>query len=319
MSRDRLIAVGGGLLCALLYLSVMSRSTGAIFFTYLSQLPLFLVGLSLGLTPATIACIVAAGAIAVGAIAVGANFAAVGLFCVLSAAPVLILVRQGLVSRPGTQAGTVEWYPPGLLLSWLTGYGLVLFAITLVAFLGSEGGIDGAARAYIEATLGNISAAGADPRFDHMIQSIIPYFPSFVMTAWLVMVIINAALAQNMLTHFKRNRRPSPKFADLELPGWMTIGLAATLLVSLMPGRIGVIGLNAAIIIGLPFFFLGLAVIHGVSHRFGVRRLFLLVFYAILILFGWPPITLVAGLGFVEQWAHFRRRFATTGTGREIE
>ena len=71
MSRDRLIAVGGGLLCALLYLSVMSGSTGAIFFTYLSQLPLFLVGLSLGFLPAAIACIVAAGTIAV-----GANFAA---------------------------------------------------------------------------------------------------------------------------------------------------------------------------------------------------------------------------------------------------
>lgn len=315
MSRDRLIAVGGGLLCALLYLSVMSGSTGAIFFTYLSQLPLFLVGLSLGFLPAAIACIVAAGTIAV-----GANFTAAGLFFVLSAAPVLIVVRQGLVSRPGAHGGAVQWYPPGLLLSWLTGYGLVLFAMTLVAFLGSESGIEGAARAYIEATLGNISAAAADPRFDLIIQSFIRYFPAIVVTTWLVMVVINAALAQNVLTQFKRNRRPSPKFADLELPGWMTTGLAVVVLVSLVPGRIGITGQNAAIIIGLPFFFLGLAVIHSVSHRFGVRRLFLLAFYAILILFGWPKIVvMVTGLGIVEQWAHFRRRFGATGTGREIE
>lgn len=313
MSRDHLIAVGGGLVCALLYLSVMSGSTGAILFTYLSQLPLFLVGLSLGLTPAAIACIVAAGAIAV-----GANFAAAGLFCVLSAAPVLILVRQGLVSRPRAHGGQVEWYPPGLLLSWLTGYGLVLFAITLLALLGSEGGIEGAARGYIEATLGNISAAAADPRFDRVIQSFIRYFPAIVVTTWLVMVVINAALAQNMLKQFKRNRRPSPKFADLELPGWMITGLAVVVLVSFVPGRIGITGQNAALIIGLPFFFLGLAVIHAVSHRFGMRRLFLMAIYAILIMFGWP-IIVVTGLGIVEQWAHFRRRFATTGTGREIE
>ncbi len=313
MTRDRLIAVGGGLLCALLYLSVMSGSTGAIFFTYLSQLPLFLVGLSLGLTPATIACIVAAGAIAV-----GANYAAAGLFCVLSAAPVLILVRQGLQSRPGAQGGTVEWYPPGRLLGCLTGYGLVLFGITLVAFLGSEDGVEGAARTYIDATLGTIAAGVADPRFDRIIQSFIRYFPAIVVTTWLVMVVVNAALAQNVLTQFKRNRRPSPKFADLELPGWMITGLAVVVLVSLVPGRIGVIGQNAAIIIALPFFFLGLAVIHAVSHRFGARRLFLLAIYVILILFGWP-IIVVAGLGIVEQWAHFRRRFAATGTGREIE
>ncbi len=313
MIRDRLIAVGGGLLCALLYLSVMTGSAGAIFFTYLSQLPLFLVGLSLGWTPATIACIVAAGAIAV-----GANFAAAGLFCVLSAAPVLILVHQGLQSRPGAHGGAVEWYPPGRLLGWLTGYGLVLFGVTLVAFLGSEGGIEGAASAYVEATLGNIAANSADLQFDRIIQSFIRYFPAVVVTTWLVIVVINAALAQNVLTQFKRNRRPSPKFTDLELPAWMTTGLAVVVLVSLVPGRIGVIGQNAAIIIALPFFFLGLAVIHAVSHRFGARRLFLLAIYVILILFGWP-IIVVAGLGIVEQWAHFRRRFAATGTGREIE
>ena len=313
MTRDRLIAVGGGLVCALLYLSVMTGSTGAIFFTYLSQLPLFLVGLSLGWMPATIACIVAAGAIAV-----GANFAAAGLFCVLSAAPVLILVRQGLQSRPGADAATVEWYPPGLLLSWLTGYGLVLFGITLVAFLGSEDGVEGAARTYIEATLGTVAAGVADPRFDRIIQSFVRYFPAIVVTTWLVMVVINAALAQNVLKQLKRNRRPSPKFAELDLPGWMTTSLAVFLLVSLVPGQIGITGQNAAIIIGLPFFLLGLAVIHAVSHRFGARRLFLLAIYVILILFGWP-IIVVAGLGFVEQWARFRQRFAATGTGREIE
>lgn len=313
MTRDRLIAVGGGLLCALLYLSVISGSTGAIFFTYLSQLPLFLIGLSLGLTPATIACIVAAGAIAV-----GANYAAAGLFCVLSAAPVLILVRQGLRSRPGAQGGTVEWYPPGRLLGCLTGYGLVLFGITLVAFLGSEDGVEGAARTYIDATLGTIAAGVADPRFDRIIQSFIRYFPAIVVTTWLVMVVVNAALAQNVLTQLKRNRRPSPKFAELDLPGWMTTSLAVFLLVSLVPGQIGITGQNAAIIILLPFFFLGLAVIHAVSYRFGARRLFLLAIYVILILFGWP-IIVVTGLGIVEQWAHFRQRFAATGTGREIE
>ena len=313
MTRDHLIAVGGGLLCALLYLSVMSGSAGALFFTYLSQLPLFLIGFSLGLIPVIIACIVAAGVIAV-----GANFAAAGLFCVLSAAPVLILVRQGLVSRTGAHAGVLDWYPPGLLLSWLTGYGLVLFAITLVAFVGSEGGVEGAARAYVEATLGNISAAQADPRFDLVIQSFIRYFPAVVVTTWLVMVVVNAALAQNLLTQIKRNLRPSPKFAELELPGWMITGLAVVVLVSLVPGQIGLTGQNAAIIFGLPFFFLGLAVLHAVSHRFGARRLFLLAVYVILILFGWP-IFAVTGLGIVEQWAKFRQRFAATGTGQEIE
>ena len=75
MSRDNLIALGAGLLSALFYLSVKMGSPGAIILAYLSQLPLFVIGLSLGLTPTAIACLVAAAAIAV-----SANFAAAGLF-----------------------------------------------------------------------------------------------------------------------------------------------------------------------------------------------------------------------------------------------
>ncbi len=313
MSRDRLIALGGGLFCALLYLSVLTGSASAVLLTYVSQLPLLLVGFSLGLSPAVIACVVAAGTVAV-----GANFASAGMFGVLSAAPVLILVRQGLQSRPGAGAGTAVWYPPGLLLGWLTGYGLLLFAVAMVVFIGSSGGIEGMARTYVEATLGNISSTAPDPRFVQMLDTFIRYFPAVVVTTWLVMVVINAALAQGVLTQMKRNRRPSPKFTELDLPQWMVIGLAAALLVALIPGQIGITGQNAAMIIGLPFFLLGLAVIHTLSHRFRARRLFLLAIYVILILFGWPAIV-VAGLGVIEQWALLRRRYGATGPGQENE
>ncbi len=313
MSKERLIAVGGGLLCALLYLSVVTGSATAILFTYLSQLPLFLVGLSLGLVPAVIACVVAAGIIAV-----GANFAAAGLFTVLSAVPLLIVVRQGLLSRPDPNTGSEEWYPPGMLLGWLTGYGLAIFAVGAIFFSLSQGGLEGAARAYMEATLGNLSGGTADPRFERTIELFVRYFPALAVITWLVMVAINGVLAQTVLTQFKHNRRPSPKYNTLMLPAWITIGLAVAGLVSLVPGQIGLVGQNAAMIMGLPFFFLGLAVIHAISYRFGARSMLLLAVYVILILFGWPAIV-VAGLGLIEQWALLRKRFAATGTGREIE
>ena len=100
MSRDYLIALGAGLLSALFYLSVKMGSPGAIILAYMSQLPLFVIGLSLGLIPTAIACLVAAAAIAV-----SANFSAAGLFLAVTAGPVLLLVRQLLQSRPGSRAG----------------------------------------------------------------------------------------------------------------------------------------------------------------------------------------------------------------------
>ena len=55
MSRVHLIAIGGGILSALFYLSVKLGTPGAIILAYLAQLPLFLVGLAMGVVPAAVA------------------------------------------------------------------------------------------------------------------------------------------------------------------------------------------------------------------------------------------------------------------------
>ncbi len=168
MPRDSLIAVVAGLICALFYLLVKMGSPGAIILAYLSQLPLFAVGLSLGLAPSIIACLVA-GAV----IAASANFGAAGMFLVFTGGPVLVLVRQGMQSRPGSRAGTLDWYPPGLLLASLTGYGLVMLVAATLLMAGTEGGLLGAARSYLDAALSSIPANATDPRLDNMISAFI--------------------------------------------------------------------------------------------------------------------------------------------------
>ena len=45
------------------------------------------------------------------------------LFAALNAVPVGLLVRQALLARRRPD-GTYAWYPPGLLMAWLTGYAL---------------------------------------------------------------------------------------------------------------------------------------------------------------------------------------------------
>lgn len=319
MSRDHLIALGGGLVCALLYLSVMVGSNGDVLKFYLwphSLLPpflLFLVGLSLGLVPVLIASATAAAGIAA-----GADFAAAGLFIVLNAIPVLILVRQGLLSRPGAQAGKAEWYPPGLLLGWLTGYGFVIYGFFILAFLGTEAGPQGVVQRFAETTFGPVWAGVTDPRLDVLKLVFNRYLPALILNAWLIVTLVGAALAQAVLTRVKRNRRPSPRYIHLELPPWLTIGLALAMLASFAPGQIGITGQNSAMIIVQPFFFLGLAVIHALSYRFGGRSFVLTGVYLLLVVVNWLAI-LVAVLGIIEQWVRFRQRFAATGTGREIE
>ena len=313
MSRVHLIALGGGVLSALFYLSVKLGSPGAVILAYLAQLPLFLVGLWLGVVPAAIASGVAA--VAVGA---GANLNAAGLYLLLTAGPVLTIVRQGLLSRPGTTAGQVAWYPPGHLAACLAAYGLVMLVGASLFLLGAPGGIEGAARAYLEATLNSMAGPEANPRLDAMIDSLVRFFPAAVVMTWTFMVVINATLAQGVLARFDLNRRPSPEFADMTLPQWLTTGLVLCLLGAMLPGRLGLVAQNAAVILAIPFFFLGLAMIHAISRRVAARGLFLVLFYLILLIFVWP-VVLVAGVGFVEQWLALRRRFVPPAAGKEDE
>ena len=57
----------------------------------------------------------------------------------------------------------------------------------------------------------------------------------------------------------------------------------------------------------LPFFFLGLAVVHAFARRRALRWPILFGIYGLVIVFGWPAAALVV-LGFVEQWAGIRQR-----------
>lgn len=313
MSRVHLIALGGGVLSALFYLSVKLGSPGAIVLAYLAQFPLFLVGLWLGVVPAAIASGVAA--VSVGA---GANLNASGLYLLLAAGPVLIIVRQGLLSRPGATAGQVVWYPPGHLAACLAAYGLVILGGASLFLVGAPGGLEGAARAYLNATLYGMAGPEVNLQLDAMIDSLVRLFPAAVVMTWTFMVVINATLAQRILARFDLNRRPSPKFADMTLPQWLTTGLVLCLLGAMLPGQFGLVAQNAAVIMAIPFFLLGLAMIHAISRRMAARGIFLVLFYIILLISVWPAVA-VAGAGFVEPWLALRRRFGPPASGKEDE
>ena len=88
-----------------------------------------------------------------------------------------------------------------------------------------------------------------------------------------------------------------------------------------LPGRktrmlLAYLALNAAIVLLVPFFFAGLAVVHAFAGGRQARTLLLMVFYFFLLVSGWP-IAMVVGLGVIEQWAGLRRRFSRTGPDQE--
>ncbi len=306
-------ALGGGAVSALLYVSVMFAGVGALILGYLAPLPLLLVGLWFGFAAAAMAG--AVGAVLV-ATALGGFMGPLG-YVLTGAVPAALVARQALLARQ-TETGNVEWYPPGLLLLGLTGFGIAAFFVAVVLALGEPGGLEGMVRRTLQGMAQRFTASGSEPPPPEAFW-LAPALPGVVVVSWLVMTIVNAALAQGLLMRFGRNRRPPMRLADLELPGWVVLAFAGVVAAAMvLPDWLGFLALNVALVLSLPFGIAGLSVVHAFANRQTAKVALLVGFYLFLFLFGWP-ILLMIGLGVIEQWIGLRRRWARVGPDQEDE
>ena len=304
MSRQFLFAVGAGALAALFYVAVGLGSFGSLILAYLAQLPLFAIGLGAGFHHALIAS-------GIGAVLIAATLplSAAGLFLLTAALPVLVLTNRALLSRTGPD-GRVEWYPPGHLIAILNGLALAALVAAALAFWGHEGGMVGAGGELLAEMLRGSVVGGLSEQAVAAAQNRLAWFlPALVLSSWQIMVMVNGVLAQGVLSRFSLAIRPGAPFRELWLPQWLSVAFAAALAASFVPGRIGDLGGNAAIVAALPFVFLGLSVIHAVSVRWPARTFVLVCLYVALFVAGWPAL-IVAAIGFLETWLSLRQRFS---------
>jgi hypothetical protein len=215
MALSRLGFAGVSVVCGALaagpYLLVLTGSTGSMILVYLAQLPLFAAGLWLGTGASALAGLVAALILA------GAgSLSAAAFFAALNVVPVVLLVRQSLLARTGASntvdGNAVEWYPPGLMTAWLTGFGLAAAAVTFV-FLGGPQDMQAALRGVLAPAVGEIP-----PELDDLLSFVAFILPGIVATSWMAMTVTNGCLAQGLLARFGASWRPSPDLAALGLP-----------------------------------------------------------------------------------------------------
>lgn len=317
-----LISLGAGLVSALLHASAATGAAAALMLIYFSPLPLFMAGLSFGPMAVSIAGIFATLAIAV---AGGPQFATT-YFLANAAAPILLCYYASRSRQYDTPNGPVtEWYPSGNLFGWLWVVGTVI--VILLAFLAQSQ--SGGMRGWISQTLqveqlatsvalAQLQAGGTAIDETVLQNTLIAFAAPGAAVFWMLTAIGNGALAQRLVTRLGRALRPSPRMLELVLPPVMVIPLAAGLALSFLPGDLGLASGAIAAMAAVPYFFLGLAVVHAISRGLPARGFTLGLFYILILTFGWP-VLLTVGLGVADQFAGFRHRFITAraGKGRE--
>jgi hypothetical protein len=295
------ISVGCGAAAAALYLAVALGSPSGLILVYLTQLPLFAAGLWLGFGASAIA-----GAAAMLALLAASDVMAAALFAALNVVPVTILVRQALLARRQPD-GTLQWYPPGLLAAWLTGMALAGIGAAVVA-LGGPANLQASLHAVMSQFLARLPIEGTER--GEVAAALALVIPGVVASSWMVMAVINAALAQGLLSRFKVNWRPSPELAALDLPLWLSAAFAIAAAMTALGGAARFLGVNALIALIVPFTLAGLGVLHAAVRHLAHPAMALVVFYILAGLFGWP-LAVVAILGLFEPWLGLRRRLAS--------
>lgn len=327
MPRDVLTAVAAGLASAAAALAFLSGSFLAIGLVYMAPLPMLMAGLALGPRVAAIAAL--AGIMVMGMFG---GPAMAGVFAVVHGLPTWAIVKLALSARVGaagagaadtaTNGGSAAgaWMAPGAIVSVMALFaaGLLIVAAMAVGDAGLSGFVADHLGRVFETMAPGLEAADRG----RITQTMTPLFPGTVAASWVVMVAVNTVIAQGVLARIGRNRRPSPGYLGLELPGWLSWPLVGAAVMALVgPGEWEYLGRNLTMVLALPYFFLGLAVFHTLARRVAATKMLLVTFYLVIVISIWAALV-VAGIGIVEQWYGLRARIQlglAGGNGRSDE
>ncbi len=310
MRKDLIIGAAAGVLSGVMHTAPFGGPFGAMILAFLALLPLFAVGLSMGLMSA-----LAAGIAGVAAVMLVGGPGRMLTYAGAFAVPVSVLVRQALLNRQGPDG--VEWYPAGLLLCWLTGFGIAMGLYFMVQLSGPE--MAESMQQFLAGMFSQLNTSG-EADIAAFAATVLRFLPGMVAASWMIVFVINGALAQGLLSGFNRSLRPSPAMRDIRLPLPLVLLFPAALLATMLPGKAGEAGVMVLFVVSVPLFLQGLAVVHALAGRQRSPMMLLTITYAMLVFMYSILMPLFVLLGFIEYWARFCQRLAPqTGPNEEDE
>jgi hypothetical protein len=272
---------------------------------WLAPLPLYACALAFGAGASALAAGVAALSL-LGLHDVSAMLAhvlSVGLPVVLSAW-IALAVPPGSAPRLG---------PPVVALALLAAG---FFLAAAVAMAGHEGGMHGALRATFMRAFAE-AGAPTDAPLAQLADLLARVVPLAIGLWFLLAMAMNTVLAQRLVNRFGLLVHPPVLFSALVLPRWYAaLPVAALVVALLLPQGPRYAAGGAAEILALPFFLLGLTLVHGLARTTNSPRGWLVAFYIALFIFSAPVLFAVTGAGFADHFGNLRGRIAARANSR---
>jgi hypothetical protein len=307
------MALAAGCTSALMFASIISGALLSLLLCYLAPLPLLVAALGWGPTCAAIGGIAAAaGLAAIFGFAYGAAFA------ITVAVPAFWLGHLALLGRPialsaaspGSPAAVnddLEWYPVGRILLWIAGFATASTIAALLT-LGSDA-----------ASITNVLRRGLlrlfEPReaplsddAEHWVDALVSLAPAAGVSVALMTLTLNLWLSAKITATSGQLRRPWPDLRGTTLPPMTLPALFIAIAFCFTGGLLAMLAQIATAALLMAYALVGFAVLHMLTTPMKSRAFWLGSTYAVVVVFGWPILALVA-LGLADALFDIRRRY----------
>lgn len=307
-----LIALAAGSASALMFASIVSGALISLVLFYLSPLPLMVTALGWGPLAATIGGIAAASGLG---LMFGLPYCAA--FALTVALPAWWLGHLALLGRPVANAApatgvapvapAMEWYPVGRMLLWIAAFA-ALTTMAAMLTLGTDAEtITGTLRRGLLRILGPREAASSGD-VERWVAALALIAPPAAAIVSMLTLTLNLWLSGKIATTSGRLHRPWPDLKTAELPPMTLVVLSVALAFCFIGGLAALFAQIATTALMMAYAFTGFAVLHTLTLAMKGRAIWLSCTYAIVVVFGWPVLAMVA-LGLADAVFGFRERY----------
>lgn len=307
-----LIALAAGSASALMFASIISGALISLVLFYLSPLPLMVTALGWGPLAATIGGIAAA---------TGLGFVFGLPYCIAFALTVALpawwLGHLALLGRPVTNAApppgaapaapALEWYPAGRILLWVAGFAMLATMAAMLTLGTDAETITGSLRRGLLRVLGprGTASSGDVERWVAALSIVAPMAAAIVS---MMTLTLNLWLAGKIAATSGRLNRPWPDLKSAELPPMTLVALSVALAFCFIGGLVAMFAQIATTALLLAYALTGFAVLHTLTLASKSRAIWLSCAYAVVVVFGWPVLAMVA-LGLADAVFGIRQRY----------
>lgn len=292
-----LAAVTAGVLAALAFLwGARGLPLGGLA-NMLVTLPLFAAGFAFGPQAAGLA-----GALAAVAVAALGSLPAALVFIAASSLPAGLAIRFGWPDQPG---GATR---PGRSLAAIVLLAAAILIGAALVFANHPGGLSAVLTSIVRSAIGQMPT-GYETLGEDMIATVVALKPGALALWFTVLLALNAMLAARLVGRAGLMAVPPPALRSLRVPGFLLpLPLVGAVGAGLLGGEGGALGFGLFLILCIPWFLQGIAVVHGLTKGKAGRGVMLVTLYLGLLVFLMPVAGALTALGMVDHFRRFRER-----------